>query len=400
MSKKKEKQVVDHLSENVIIDVPDDEIWTYKIDGLPAPRINVKPKYYTLKKIIFVVTVIIAVSISMYFSFRAVKSEPFEFKALPSGNYQLYKFSNTGNIRELEIGYVTELKYKEGDNNPETNFYFETDEKTVVTDIREFAFNCDEKLEVIKIGPNVTNIETLAFYTCKNLKEFIVDEKNPNYCDVDGVLYNKDMTEVICYPMNHAAYLREKYGYEKELWSEDENYEQYKKDVLTYVLPSTVKVVKELSFNYCQIADLYLPEGLETVETLGFFKSDYLSNIYSYKSEKAVLDTAYTDDKALGVVYCSLPDGLQYIGSDAFSYNKKLNYMFIPSTVNHIGHHAFFDCVYKENGEIKGVAQMNVAADENAFKDVFLGDDWKPKYNHNLFKKGIEIVYSAERLEK
>lgn len=400
MSKNKNKNKVDHLSENVIINVPDNEIWTYKIDGLPAPRIGVKPKNYTLKKVIFVVTLIIAISLSLYFSFRAVTSEPFEFEQLPSGNYQLYKFSNTGSIKELEIGNVTELKYKEGDNNPETNFYFETDETTVVTDIREFAFNCDEKLEVIKIGPSVTNIETLAFYTCKALKQFIVDENNPNYCDVDGVLYNKDKTEVICYPMNHAAYLREKYGYESELTEENENYEKYKNEVLTYVIPSSVTTVKELAFNYCQLIDVYLPEGLKTIETLGFFKSDWLSNIYSYKSEDAVTDTLYTSDKALGTVYQSLPEGLEYIGSDAFSYNKKLSYMYIPSTVTHIGHHAFFDCVYKEDSEIKGVSVMNVAVDKDTFKDVFCGDEWNPKYNHMLFKKTIDINYSAERLTK
>ena len=96
--KKKEKKVVDHLSDNVIIDIPEDEIWTYQVEGLPAPSIGKKPKNYLLKKIIFTVTIIIAVSLSIYFSFRAVKSDTFEFEALDSGNYQLYKFSNTGSI--------------------------------------------------------------------------------------------------------------------------------------------------------------------------------------------------------------------------------------------------------------------------------------------------------------
>lgn len=395
--KKKEKKVIDHLSDNVIIDIPEDEIWTYQVEGLPAPSIGQKPKNYLLKKIIFTVTIIIAVSLSIYFSFRAVKSDTFEFEALDSGNYQLYKFSNTGNITELDIGYVTEIKYEEGNNDPATNFYFESDETMVVTDIREFAFNCDEKLKEIRISASVTNIEPLAFYTCRSLERIIVDENNPNYCDIDGVLYNKDKTEVICYPMNHANYLREKYEYTEEIWPDNENYEKYKKEVLTYVVPSTVTTITELAFNYCQIADVYLPEGLTKIETLGFFKSDFLENIYSYKSDKDIETTDYTTDKALGTVYRSLPEGLEFIGSDCFSYCKKLGYMYIPSSVTSIGHHAFYDCVYKDNGELRGIDVMNVAADKETFKNVNCGDDWKPKYKHMLFKKGIEINYSAER---
>lgn len=398
--KKKEKKVVDHLSENVIIDIPEDEIWTYQVEGLPAPSIGKKVEHYTFKKILFTVTIIIAVSLSIYFSFRAVKSDTFEFKALDSGNYQFYKFINTGNIKELEIGYVTNILYEEGNNDPATNFYFETDENAVVSDIREFAFNCDEKLEVIKIGPSVINIENLAFYTCRALKAFEVDENNPNYCDVDGVLYSKDKTELICYPMNHAQYLREKYGYKEEIWADNENYEQYRKEVLTYVVPSTVKKITELALNYCQIADVYLPEGLETIEPLAFFKSDYIENVYSYKSQKGIEDTVFTSEDVFDEVYLSLPDGLQYIGSDCFSYSKKLSYMYIPETVNYIGHHAFYGCVYKEDGKLIGIDVMNVAADEDSFKEVHRGDEWNPKYNHMLFKKGIEINYNAERKAK
>lgn len=395
--KKKEKKVVDHLSDNVIIDIPEDEIWTYQVEGLPAPSIGKTPKNYLLKKIVFTVTIIIAVSLSIYFSFRAVKSDTFEFTDLGSGNYQFYKFSNTGNIKELDIGYVTEIKYEEGNNDPETNFYFEEDKTQVVTAIREFAFNCDEKLEEIRISSSVTEIEPLAFYTCRALKRIIVDEDNPNYCDIDGVLYNKDKTEVICYPMNHAQYLREKYGYKEEIRADNENYEQYKTDVLTYVVPSTVTTVTELAFNYCQITDIYLPEGLVKIDTLGFFKSDFLENIYSYKSETETNNTEYSSDEDLGTVYSSLPDGLEFIGSDAFSYCKKLGYMYIPSSVTHIGHHAFYDCVYKEDGKLIGIDVMNVAADEDTFSKTECGNEWRPKYKHMLFKKGIEINYSAER---
>ena len=40
---------------------------------------------------------------------------------------------------------------------------------------------------------------------------------------------------------------------------------------------------------------------------------------------------------------------------------------------------------------------MNVAADEDAFKDVKCGDAWRPQYDYMLFKKSISINYAAQR---
>ena len=69
----------------------------------------------------------------------------------------------------------------------------------------------------------------------------------------------------------------------------------------------------------------------------------------------------------------------------------------IPSSVTEIGHHAFWDTCYKEDGELKGVTVANVAVSEEDFSSLEIGDDWIPKYDYLLFKKAIEVNYSAER---
>ena len=96
-----------------------------------------------------------------------------------------------------------------------------------------------------------------------------VDDDNPNYCDIDGVLYNKDMTEIICYPIDHDRYLRLQNGYAhldengvrvsdlvddngnpmEELWGTTEKYDEeffkeYNFSFFNFVLLST-------SFDYC-----------------------------------------------------------------------------------------------------------------------------------------------------
>ena len=362
------------------LNIAEDEIWTYKIDGLAAPHVNKPYKYKLLKQIVFVVVIVVAIALALYFSVQAVRKETFDYKAKEEG-YELSKFSNTGYVTELNVEYVTELKYQEGNPDPNTNFYFVEDETKPITSIREYAFNCDEKLKVVYIGAKVTSIDGKSFYSCNALERIEVAEDNPAYCDVDGVLYNKDMTEIICFPIKRSQYLQSKLGYGEDA---DKQSEAYVNDVLTYKIPASVTKVGKLCFNYTDLVNVYLPEGLKSIETLGFFRATALKNVYSYKAD--------------GSVYYSLPEGLEYLGSDSFSYNQSMDYLYIPSSVNYIGHHAFWDCVYKEDNQIKGITEINVALNKDSFKKgVDTGDQWKPKYDYLLFKKAVKINYGASR---
>lgn len=405
MSKKEKKQVND-WQDDVKLDIPEDEIWTYQVPGLAAPHINKPYKHYNLKKAIFVISIIVAVSLSIYFSVMALQNDTFQYSETENG-IEFSKFSNTGYLYELDIDYVSDIEYIAGNNDPNTNFKVVKDTSKPITSVREFTLNCDDKIKTIRIGENVEFVDTKAFYSCWALQNIEVDENNPNYCDVDGVLYNKDKTEVLCYPCDHDEYLRQKYGYEKELYK-DEVTPEYERDVQTYVVPSTVVKIDEMCFNYANLRVIYLPEGLETIETLAIFKlhekldqwgtTPSLTKIYSYVADD-VTDTHFTSEKDLGTVYNSLPEGLKFIGSDAFSYNQALEYIYIPDSVTYIGHHAFWDTCYKEGGELKGVTVMNVAVTEEDFEKLEVGDDWRPKYDWLLFKKAVDVNFSAERAE-
>lgn len=403
MSKKEKKQIP--VEEPIHLDIPEDEIWTYQVEGLAAPHINKPYKHYGIKKVIFALVIIVAVSISCYFSVRTVQKDTFEYDNTEIG-IELSKFSNTGYITTLDIDFVSSVEYDRENPDVNTNFTIVKDKTKMISSVGAYALNCDEKVKVINIGAGVDYVDPKAFYSCWALQQIRVDESNPNYCDVEGVLYNKDKTEIICRPCDHDTYLAEKYGHAKydengyriEPTPEDESYEQYVKDVLTYVVPSSVETIGQLCFNYANMVNVYLPEGVKTIETLGFFEIPLLAGVYSYKPAGEVTDTHFTDEKALGEVYNSLPEGLEYIGSDAFSYNQAMNYVYIPESVTHIGHHAFWDTVYKEGDELKGVATINVALSEEEFKSkVETGNSWRPQYDFMLFKKSIDVAYSSER---
>ena len=69
-----------------------------------------------------------------------------------------------------------------------------------VTSIGRSAFRGCHSLKRIDISEHVTSIGEHAFDICQNLANIEVSPNNPNYASVDGVLFNKEKTELIHYP--------------------------------------------------------------------------------------------------------------------------------------------------------------------------------------------------------
>ena len=161
------------------LDIPEDEIWTYQIEGLAAPRIGKPVANAAMKKTILIVSLLIAIGLSVFLSIRAIHNDTFDYTQLKDGTYQLDKYSNPGDVSTLVIDCV------------------DGDKSKPVTQIRAYALNCDEMITHIRIGADVKKLESASFYTCRALQRITVDPANTAYCDVDGVLYSKDMTTLI-----------------------------------------------------------------------------------------------------------------------------------------------------------------------------------------------------------
>ena len=137
---KKDKKVNNQVEEPIVLDIPEDEIWTYQIEGLAAPHINKPYKHFLLKKIIFVISIIIAVSLSVYFSILLIANkDAFTYEELSGGRYQLAKFSNTGYIEEFDVDYAITVEYDKNNKDLETNFTLVKDKSKKVTEIGKLA---------------------------------------------------------------------------------------------------------------------------------------------------------------------------------------------------------------------------------------------------------------------
>ncbi|MCD7742357.1 MAG: leucine-rich repeat domain-containing protein [Ruminococcus sp.] len=69
-----------------------------------------------------------------------------------------------------------------------------------VTTIGKEAFVCCNNLKSVKIPASVTNIGACPFGSCRDLQKITVDSNNKYYSSLNGVLYNKAQTKLICCP--------------------------------------------------------------------------------------------------------------------------------------------------------------------------------------------------------
>lgn len=300
---------------------------------------KLKPKVKPVWKAVFLIVLIACIGASLYFSFNALSLDTYEFSETEDG-WQLTGFHNDGTTKEIVVDYVL---VKNG-------IHWEKDETRPIVSIKKFALCCDNTIEKITIGKSVSVIEDQAFYSCQKLQAIFVHEDNLNYLSDNGILFTKDRTEIVQFPISYVAY-------ESNTIKEGSG----ENATMRYKVPDSVVVVRPLCFAYAEnLVEVTLSDNVKELGTLAFFKCSSLASL-------------------------ELPDGLETIGSDAFSYCKKLTYMFIPSTVTSIGHHAFYECA--------GLSELNVEKEESDFKKIDLGDYW---HNSALIDP-IPVRYGQKR---
>jgi hypothetical protein len=73
-----------------------------------------------------------------------------------------------------------------------------------VQTIEDYAFQHCSSLQSISIPSSVTSISSTTFNFCYAMTNFFVDPSNANYSDSSGVLFNKDKTRLLYYPLGNA----------------------------------------------------------------------------------------------------------------------------------------------------------------------------------------------------
>ena len=194
-----------------------------------------------------------------------------------------------------------------------------------VTVIRDRAFNKCISLNSITIPKSVQDIETYSFFGCTSLEAINVAASNKNYADVNGILFSKDKTKIVCYPAN--------------------------KKNMSYSIPVSVKVVGVAAFRDCiYLKGITIPDSVTNIEHHAFSNCKSLKSITIPDSITAIEMATFIDCASLTGV--KIPDSVTSIRSGAFSNCTSLTKITIPAGVKTIADKALGYC-YDDNGDKK-----------------------------------------------
>ena len=153
--------------------------------------------------------------------------------------------------------------------------------------------------KTVKIPKGITKIDENSAFYCS---EFDVDADNPNYVSVDGVLFSKDMTELIRYPV--------------------------KREDTTYTVPEGVKSINYFAFQDAQnLRRINIPDSVTYIGDFAFAGCINLDTV-------------------------NLPSKLREIKQFTFYDCYNLWELEIPKYVTQISKNAFWDSEKRQNLEI------------------------------------------------
>ena len=150
-------------------------------------------------------------------------------------------------------------------------------------------------IKTVSINEGVTSIGTYAFFNCVSLRSIDVNEYNESYCSIDGVLFNKNLTTLILYPMN-------------------------KRDK-KYIIPNSVTQI----YSYAFVGNNNLT---------GIIISD---NVISMGS--------YTFKNCRNLSQVKIGNEIKEIGEEVFYGCRSLEVIAIPENVDEIKNQCFSNCI-------------------------------------------------------
>ena len=115
-------------------------------------------------------------------------------------------------------------------------------------------------LQSIFIPSTVNEIEGNAFGACDNLVDILVDSANKNYSSRDGILYNKEQTQLVTYPAGKTNTVFIVPDNVTSIGNDAFNCGFILKEV---IISKTVKKIGDGAFNYTNIKHITLPSGIE-----------------------------------------------------------------------------------------------------------------------------------------
>jgi hypothetical protein len=209
---------------------------------------------------------------------------------------------------------------------------------STVTTLQDDAFANLSRLRTLRIPASVTSLTTLpfVFQSASSLRAFVVDDGNPNFASIDGVLTDNLREQLIRYPISK---LGSSYTFPVSI----EGIQGYAfaraKNLTSLVIPNTVTSIAEGSFSAMPaLTSVTIGDGVLRIETHTFQNSLALESVSIGNSVTTIDQLAFQGLTSLTSV--SIGNSVQTIGIQAFA-GTSLNNLVIPDNVQSISSYAF-----------------------------------------------------------
>jgi len=177
------------------------------------------------------------------------------------------------------------------------------------------AFAYCSNLTSVSIGSNVSEINDDIFFACTKLNSIIVESTNPNFCSVDGILFNKDCTVLKTFPSAREG---------------------------KYVIPNEVVNINGYAFNHSKLTNITIPNSVTNIQRNAFHNCTNLNSIILPDSLIELGNGAFINCTNLKSV--NIPSKITEVSSWTFGYCSSLQSMDIPMNITTIGDYAFYLC--------------------------------------------------------
>ncbi len=236
-----------------------------------------------------------------------------------------------------------------------------------VTTIKTGVFEKMDSTDSVVLGSGVSGISPKTFEGMDSLQSIEVSVGNPNYTSYDGVLYDKDITKLIVYPVGKGntydlpktvTNLVNTLYYEGIVFTNSAEEPDFTvtegvtlsedgKTILScdkdikgyYVMPDTVERVAEGAFKDCDgLIGITFSNSVTDIAYATFDGCTALFEVVLPESLKTIGAYAFSSCRNLKKI--ELSNGLTDIGENAFMYSG-IEYILIPDSVVSIGEGCF-----------------------------------------------------------
>ncbi len=185
-----------------------------------------------------------------------------------------------------------------------------------VTSIGSYAFRTCYSISNIYISKNVVELGKNPF-GCRSID---IDDENPEFTVVDGVLFTKDMSTLISYPVGK---FNDRYTIPDSVSVIAEDAFLNNEYLVSLTIPDTVKSIGECAFWCCRsLESVVIPGSVDTIKNGTFYCCAALSDL-------------------------TILNGVEIIEFGAFYHCYDLKSVYLPSSIKEIGSGAFETASYK-----------------------------------------------------